>query len=185
MPLNDAPITVPSNGPVDVERIGHGQAAGAGLVLHDDGRIAGNVRRHVARKQPGIDVVARADADADDEAQRLALEERGDVVLREGGRGNGKCELNSEQKFSSFFFLGASRQPRGPSSGSSGSFTGCLRFADRSSALVSIRRLCASAAVAACVGRPSADAVEPRHGLLRHRPAQFAERHVAGRIASP
>src|SRR5262249_37233990 len=42
------------------------------------------------------------------------------------------------------------------SPGSSGSFTGCLRLADKSSALVSIRRLCASAAVAACVGRPSA-----------------------------
>src|SRR5262245_22383366 len=42
------------------------------------------------------------------------------------------------------------------SPGASGSFTGCLRLADRSSALVSIRRLCASAAVAACVGRPSA-----------------------------
>ena len=40
-------------------------------------------------------------------------------------------------------------------SGSSGSLTGCLSFAERSSALVSISRLCASAAVAACVGRPS------------------------------
>src|SRR5262245_23781949 len=40
--------------------------------------------------------------------------------------------------------------------GSSGSFTGCLRLAERSSALVSISRLCASAAVAAWVGRPSA-----------------------------
>src|SRR5262245_45407554 len=53
--------------------------------------------------------------------------------------------------------------------GSSGSFTGCLRLADKSSALVSIRRLCASAALAACVGRPSAirlsqDSVSSRIG---------------------
>ena len=39
---------------------------------------------------------------------------------------------------------------------SSGNCTGCLRFADRSSALVSIRFLCASSTVAAGVGRPSA-----------------------------
>src|SRR6516165_3642005 len=55
------------------------------------------------------------------------------------------------------------------SPGSSGSFTGCLRLADKSSALVSIRRLCASAAVAACVDRPSAirlsqDSVSSRIG---------------------
>src|SRR5215475_13061304 len=55
------------------------------------------------------------------------------------------------------------------SPGVSGNFTGCLRLADKSSALVSIRRLCASAAVAACVGRPSAirlsqDSVSSRIG---------------------
>jgi len=41
-------------------------------------------------------------------------------------------------------------------SGSSGSFTGALRLAERSSALVSIRLRCASSTVAAGVGRPSA-----------------------------
>ncbi len=32
--------------------------------------------------------------------------------------------------------------------------------------------------------QPKRDAVEPRHGFLRHRTAQFAERHVAGRIGA-
>jgi len=40
-------------------------------------------------------------------------------------------------------------------SGSSGSFTGALSLADKSSALVSISRSCASAALAAWVGKPS------------------------------
>ena len=67
---------------------------------------------------------------------------------------------------------------------SSGSCTGCLRFADRSSALVSIRFLCASSTVAAGVGSAERHAVEPRHRLVRHRAAQFAERHVARRIGA-
>ena len=50
-----------------VERVGHGEAAGAGLILHDDGRLAWDMRGQVARQQPRIDVVARADADADHE----------------------------------------------------------------------------------------------------------------------
>jgi hypothetical protein len=73
--------------PVVVERVGHGETAGARLVLHDDARRAGNVRCHVAREQPRIDVVARADADADHDPQRLAAKESGSIiVLRERGR---------------------------------------------------------------------------------------------------
>ena len=33
-----------------IERVGHGEAAGAGLILHDDGRLAGNMCGHVARQ---------------------------------------------------------------------------------------------------------------------------------------
>ena len=40
----------------------------------------------VARQQPGVDVVARADADADHQADGLALVEGGDVLLRERRR---------------------------------------------------------------------------------------------------
>ena len=72
--------------PRGVKLVGHGQRAGARLVLHDDARIAGNVFRQVAGQQPRVDVVARADADADDEPHHLALVEGGDVVLRRGGQ---------------------------------------------------------------------------------------------------
>src|SRR5262249_45246253 len=55
-------------------------------VLHDDRRIARNVRRHVSREQPRVEVIARADRHADHDAQRLAAVERGQVLLRGGGR---------------------------------------------------------------------------------------------------
>jgi hypothetical protein len=45
------------------------------------------MRGQMAREQPRIDVIARADADADHEPHRLASEEGGDVLLRDGGRG--------------------------------------------------------------------------------------------------
>jgi hypothetical protein len=82
-----------------VERIGHGEAAGARLILHDDGRLARNMRGQVARKQARIDVVARADADADHEPQRLAVEEGGDVfLLRAGARDGGEEDEQGEQR---------------------------------------------------------------------------------------
>ena len=43
-------------------------AAGAGLVVHDDGRLARNVLAEVAGEQPRIDVVAAAGGVADDAA---------------------------------------------------------------------------------------------------------------------
>ena len=58
-----------------------------------------DMRHQVAGKQPRIDVVARADADADHEPQRLAAEEGGDVFLRtrraSGDKGHGESEQSA------------------------------------------------------------------------------------------
>ena len=59
------------------------------------------MRGQVARQQPRIDVVARADADADDEPERLAAEEGGNVVLLRN-RGSGGREENEQRKQRSF-----------------------------------------------------------------------------------
>jgi hypothetical protein len=68
------------------------------LILHDDGRLARDMRRQVARKQPRIDVVARADADPDHEPQRLAVEEGGDIFLRERRATGDKRHGESKQR---------------------------------------------------------------------------------------
>src|SRR5262249_30415565 len=67
---------------------GRGAAAGARLVLGDDGRIAGDEAIEVPRDHAGIDVVAAADVAADDEIDGLAGVEirgvdRGDRKPRE------------------------------------------------------------------------------------------------------
>jgi hypothetical protein len=67
------------------------------LILHDDGRLARDMRRQVARKQPRIDVVARADADADHEPQRLAVEEGGDILFGKRRATGDKRHGESEQ----------------------------------------------------------------------------------------
>ena len=72
--------------PRGIKLVGHAERARARLVLHDDAWIAGNVFRQIAGQQPRVDVVARADADADDQAHHLALVEGGDIVLRRSGQ---------------------------------------------------------------------------------------------------
>src|SRR5438876_12226091 len=58
-----------------------------------------------------------------------------------------------------------------------------LRRAERSNAFVSIRRLCASAAVACGVAWPSARRGEPRVRLLAHRTPQLAEGDISWWVA--
>ena len=65
------------------------------------------MRGQVARKQPRIDVVARADADADHESQRLAVEEGGDVLL--GKRRATGEQRHGEGEQSAFHCCGAAR----------------------------------------------------------------------------
>ena len=48
---------------------------GAGQVVDDDVRLAGNVFRHVAGEQPGVDVVTAPGRIADDKIDRFALVE--------------------------------------------------------------------------------------------------------------
>jgi hypothetical protein len=57
--------------------------SGAGLVLHDHGRVAGNVGGEVPGDSARVDIVARADADADHDAHRFAAIEVGDILLRQ------------------------------------------------------------------------------------------------------
>ena len=51
------------------------EPAGAGHVLHDDRRLAGNMVGEMANQQPRIDVVGRARARKDDHAELAALVE--------------------------------------------------------------------------------------------------------------
>ena len=60
-PGKTAPITVPSLGATLEEERGCAAAAGAWLVLGDDGRIAGDEAIEMPRDHAGIDVVAAAD----------------------------------------------------------------------------------------------------------------------------
>src|ERR671921_866117 len=60
-----------------VEPVGEAEAAGALHVLGDDRRIARDVLAEVARDQAAVDVVAAADARADDHLDRLAFVEVG------------------------------------------------------------------------------------------------------------
>ena len=59
---------------------------------------------HVAGEQPRVDVVAGADADADHEANILALVEVGDVLRRQLGSG-GKQKRQRQQQFSHIPFI--------------------------------------------------------------------------------
>src|SRR5262245_13663710 len=55
-----------------VDEGGGAAAAGAGLVLHDDGRIPRNEAREMAAEHAGVDVVAAADIAADEKVDGLA-----------------------------------------------------------------------------------------------------------------
>ena len=79
---------------------------------------------------------------------------------------------------------GSGTTPPPPSSGSSGSGTGCLALGRKVERLGQHQAVVRLGRGGGWVGRPQRDAVEPRHGLLRHRAAQFAERHVARRVAA-
>ncbi len=58
-------MTEPSCSNTLVEAVGRRDAAGARLVLHDDGRIAGNVMAEIARHEAGRNVVDAAGCRAD------------------------------------------------------------------------------------------------------------------------
>ena len=83
-------------------------AAGARLVLHDHGRVAGNVLGDVARQRARVDVVARADADADHDAHGLAFVEGGDVLLRLGALAAGGKQRGSATNCQCFHVLAPS-----------------------------------------------------------------------------
>ena len=59
----------------EIEVANRGQAAGARHVLHDDGRISGNVIADVARNIARVTVVAAGRREADDDTEHLALVE--------------------------------------------------------------------------------------------------------------
>ena len=65
-------MVVPSLGALLEHEIGGGHAAGGRHVLHDDGRIAGNVLAEMARRGARLQVVSAADAGADNEGDLLA-----------------------------------------------------------------------------------------------------------------
>ena len=65
-----------------VQVIGGGEPAGAGHVLHDDGRIAGDVFAEVARDIAGVEIEAAAAGGRDDDPDLLAPVELGDGLLR-------------------------------------------------------------------------------------------------------
>ncbi len=74
----------------------------AGMVLHDDGRIAGDVVDDVARERARIEVVAAAHRRAHDQAELLALVEGGDVILRGADAGRQTKRLPARRRTSSF-----------------------------------------------------------------------------------
>ena len=77
--------------------VAHGrEAAGARHVLHDDVRLAGDVVADVAAERAGVEVVAAARREADDNRDRLAGVEG--VVLRGGRSAGGEaCSKQREQ----------------------------------------------------------------------------------------
>src|SRR5580698_8713632 len=58
-----------------VEPVGGSDAAGAGLVLHHDGRVAGNILAEMARHEAGGNVVDAAGRGADDHGHLAVLVE--------------------------------------------------------------------------------------------------------------
>ena len=69
-----------------VKLVDHEEPAGGRLVLHDDARVAGNMRRHMARHDAGEQVVSAARRRADDETDLLAAVEVCDVAGGVGWR---------------------------------------------------------------------------------------------------
>src|SRR5205823_936693 len=72
-------------------------ASPAGEVLHDHGRIAGKMPRHVAREGASVEIITAAGAVADDDIHGLASIELGDRVgLRAGWLWRGQAGRDSE-----------------------------------------------------------------------------------------
>ena len=65
-----------------VDAVAHQHAAGAGLVLDDDGRIAGDELAEVARHQPGERIIAAARVGADDEGDLLCRDRNRRPIAR-------------------------------------------------------------------------------------------------------
>ena len=141
---------------------------------HDALRVVGEAgeehqaRGHVLREVGNVLAdVGLGEAEAVAEQDRLAV--LGKRLRRLPGR---RVERHHEH-----------REFHRTSSGAIGRFTGRRSRADRSKALVSMRRLWPSAAVACCVGSPRARRLSQLLRFFAHRPAQLAERDVARRIA--
>jgi hypothetical protein len=101
--------------PGGVELVGHRQAAGAGLVLDDDARLARNMVGKMARQEARIGVVSRPDPDAHHETHRLAAIEGGDVLLCERRRTGGQQREGGEEgegAFHHWLWLTSLHQPR-------------------------------------------------------------------------
>ena len=65
MPLIGTPIAVPSFGPDRVKLVGHDEPAGRRQVLHHDGRLTRDMRRHMTSDDAREQVVAAARRGAD------------------------------------------------------------------------------------------------------------------------
>ena len=76
-----------------IDELRGAQAAGAGHVLRHDIGVSGDVLAEMARQQPAVEIVAAADAVADDQIDGLALVEILDAV--------GACALDRESESAS------------------------------------------------------------------------------------
>jgi len=100
-------------GPLSIKLVGHHNAAGRRLVLHQNVRIAWNMVDEVTRDDAREQIVAATHGRAHDHAQLLAPVERGDVALRARLRCRADKHRDEQRGSNEFHSHTLSRYPAG------------------------------------------------------------------------